>query len=86
MLNIFNKIPNKNKPQFSMPLSLRLIKECSINNIDWKCLHIADLYSILYSIRIDNAINFLEQQRMKRMHEKGISSISKATEQDFDNL
>lgn len=86
MIKTFEKIKNVDKPQFSMPLSLRLIRECSQNNIDWKCLHIVDLFSIIYSIRIDNAKQYLEQQRQQAMHEKGIKSITKATEQDFDNL
>lgn len=86
MIKVFEKIPKQPKPQFSMPLSLRLMKECSQNNIDWKCLHIVDLFSILYSIRIDNANQYLEHERQKKMHDRGISSISKATEEDFDNL
>lgn len=86
MVKIFDKIPNREIPEFTMPLSLRLIKESSQNNIEWKYLHIVDLYSIIYSIRIDNAKLYLEQQRQKRMHERGIASISKATEEDFDNL
>ena len=86
MIKVFEKLPNREKPQFSMPLSLRLIKECATYNIDWKWLHIADLFSILYSIRIDNAIMFLKQQRQQRLSEKGIQSVTKATEEDFDKL
>ena len=86
MIRIFQKLPNQEKPQFSMPLSLRLIKECATYNIDWKWLHIADLFSILYSIRIDNAKMFLKQQRQQRLNEKGIQSVTKATEEDFDKL
>lgn len=86
MISIYEKIPNREKQQFSMPLSLRIIKESSQNNIDWKCLHIADLFSIIYSIRIDNAKQYLERQRQEAMNKRGISSISKATESDFDNL
>lgn len=69
-----------------MPLGLRLIKECAEYGIDWYKLHIIDLYSILYSIRIDNANEYIKQKRQKAMQEKGIQSIQKATEQDFDNL
>ena len=86
MIKTFEKIDGKEKPQFSMPLSLRIIKESSQNGIDWKCLHVVDLFSIIYSIRIDNAKQYLENKRQERMHKQGISSISKATETDFDNL
>lgn len=86
MVSIYEKIPNREVPQFSMPLSLRLIKESSQNNIDWKCLHIADLFSIIYSIRIDNAKQYFQRQRQEEMTRRGINSINKATESDFDNL
>ena len=86
MVAIYKQIPNTQKPQFVMPLSLRIIKEASENGIDWKCLHIADLFSIIYSIRIDNAKHYLEQKRQERMHKRGISEIRQANEQDFDNL
>jgi hypothetical protein len=69
-----------------MPLSLNLIRECGRSGIDWKDLHIADLYSIIYSIRIDDANQYLDQERQKKMGEKGISSIRKATVEDFDSL
>lgn len=86
MIQIFKKIKNTEKPQFSMPLSLQLIKESSSYGIDYKSLHIIDLYSIIYSIRIDNAKQYLEQERHKRLNSRGISSIQQATEEDFDNL
>lgn len=86
MIAIFKKIKNAEKPQFSMPLSLQLIKESSSYGINYKCLHIIDLYSIIYSIRIDNAKQYLEQERHKRLSERGISSIEKATIDDFNNL
>lgn len=76
----------KEKTQFSMPLSLRYIKESGQNNIDWKILHIVDLYSIIYSIRIDNANSWLKQQRQLKMQQKGISNIYQANEEDFKNL
>jgi len=69
-----------------MPLSLRLIKESGQCNIDWKHLHIIDFYSIIYSVRIDNANSWLRQQKQQRMHERGIDSITQANETDFDNL
>ena len=86
MIQIFKKIKNIEKPQFSMPLSLQLIKECSEYGIDYRNLHIIDLYSIIYSIRIDNAKQYLEQERHKRLSSRGISSIQQATEEDFNNL
>ena len=86
MIKVFEKLPNQNKPKFSMPLSLRLMKECASYNIDWKCLHIADLFSIIYSIRIDNANNYLENQRQQKLSQRGIKSVTKATDKDFDNL
>ena len=86
MVAIYKQIPNTQKPQFVMPLSLRIIKEASESGIDWKCLHIADLFSIIYSIRIENAKQYLEQKRQERMHKRGISEIRQANEQDFDNL
>ena len=86
MIKVFEKLPNQNKPKFSMPLSLRLMKECALYNIDWKCLHIADLFSIIYSIRIDNANNYLENQRQQKLSQRGIKSVTKATDEDFDNL
>lgn len=86
MIKTFDKIKNKEQSQFSMPLSLRIIKESSQAGIDWKCLHIVDLFSIIYSIRIDNAKQYLEHKRQEEMQKRGINSIVKATETDFDNL
>lgn len=86
MIQIFKKIKNVEKPQFSMPLSLQLIKESASFGIDYKNLHIIDLYSIIYSIRIDNAKQYLEHERQQKLSKKGISSIQKATEEDFNNL
>ena len=86
MVAIYKQIPNTQKPQFVMPLSLRIIKEASESGIDWKCLHIADLFSIIYSIRIDNVRQYLEQKRQEAMHKRGIAEIRQASEQDFDNL
>lgn len=86
MVEVFKKIKDKQKPLFTMPFSLRIIKDCSQNGIDWKPLHIADLLSIIYSIRIDNARQYIQHQKQENMRQRGISSISKATEEDFDNL
>ena len=74
------------KKQFSMPLSLRYIKELAAASIDYKGLHIIDLTSIVYSIRIDNAKQKLEMDRQKRMSERGIKNVRQATEADFNAL
>ena len=86
MVKIFEKIKNTETPQFTMPLSLRIIKESSQVGIDWKYLHIVDLFSIIYSIRIDNAREVLKYERSKKMQERGIESITSATEKDFNEL
>lgn len=86
MIKLFEKIEEKETPQFSMPLSLRIIKEFGQNGIDYKGLHLTDVLSIFYSLRIDSAKQYLQHKRQEEMQKRGISSISKATEQDFDNL
>lgn len=86
MIKLFKKIPQAEKSEFSMPLSLRLMKECASYNIDWRYLHIADLFSIIYSMRIDNAKNYLAHIRQQKLNEKGIKSITKANEDDFNKL
>lgn len=69
-----------------MPLSLRIIKELSANGIDWKNIHFADILSLYYSLQIDKGIQFLEAKRQSNMRQRGIDSVSRATESDFDNL
>lgn len=86
MISIYEKIEEKSKPIFSMPLSLRIIKELSANGIDCKYLHFADVLSLFYSLQIDKGIQYLEAKRHSDMKKRGIDSISKATENDFDNL
>lgn len=86
MINLFNKIEEKETPQFSMPLSLRIIKEFGQNGIDYKDIHLTDVLSIYYSLKIDSAKQYLNHKRQEEMQKRGISSISKATEQDFDSL
>ena len=46
MINLFEKIEQKETPQFSMPLSLRIIKEFGQNGIDYKGIHLTDVLSI----------------------------------------
>ena len=86
MIHLFEKIEEKETPQFSMPLSLRIIKEFGQNGIDYKGIHLTDVLSIYYSLKIDSANQYLRQKRQEEMQKRGISSISKATEQDFDSL
>ena len=86
MLEIYKKIPEGSSPKFLMPLSLRLIKESAENNIDWRSLHLVDLFSIIYAIRIDKAQAYLRQKQQERWAKKGISEVKKATQEDFDSL
>jgi hypothetical protein len=74
------------KKQFLMPLSLRYIKELAAVGIDWHNIHIIDLTSLVYSIRIDNARQKIEYDRRKRMADKGIQEVQTASEADFDAL
>lgn len=87
LIEVYKKIENKQIQQFSMPLSLRIIKECSEYGItNLKHLHIADVLSLVYSIRIDRAKEYLEHKRQEKMSKRGIKEISRATDQDFNNL
>lgn len=86
MIKLFERIEEKETPQFSMPLSLRIIKEFGQNGIDYKGIHLTDVLSIYYSLKIDSAKQYLRHKRQEEMQKRGISSISKATEQDFDSL
>jgi hypothetical protein len=86
MISLFERIEEKETPQFSMPLSLRIIKEFGQNGIDYKSIHLTDVLSIYYSLKIDNAKQYLNHKRQEEMSKRGISSITKATEADFDNL
>ena len=86
MISLFEKIEDKETPQFSMPLSLRIIKEFGQSGIDYKGIHLADVLSISYSLKIDNAKQYLKHKRQEEMQKRGIANISKATEQDFDSL
>jgi hypothetical protein len=87
LIEIYQKIKiDIPKKQFSMPLSLRYIKELAAAGIDYRGLHIIDLTSLVYSIRIDNARQKLEIDRQRRMSERGIKEIRPATEADFNAL
>ena len=72
--------------RFSMPLSLRYIKELAAAGIDWHELHLIDLTSLIYSLRIDAAVQKLEQDRHKRLSERGINEVRQASQANFDAL
>ncbi len=87
MIGVYKKINiNTPKRQFSMPLSLRYIKELSAARIDYKGLHIIDLTSLVYSLRIDSAMQYLENERQSKMSKRGIAEYRPATEADFNAL
>ena len=87
MIDIYKKIKvGGQKRQFSMPLSLRYIKELSTAQVDYKGLHIIDLTSLVYSLRIDSAMQYLENERQSKMSKRGIAEYRQATEADFNAL
>lgn len=69
-----------------MPLSLRYIKELATAGVDWHGLHLIDLTSIIYSLRIDAALQKLEHDKQKRLSERGIKEVRPASKADFDAL
>ncbi len=86
-INIYKKIQVDNKaPQFSMPLSLRIIKVLGQEGIDWRGLHIIDIISLYYSIMIDKANEYLQYKQKEKLQKRGISEIKAATVDDFDKL
>ncbi len=87
LIELYQKIKvDVPKRQFSMPLSLRYIKELAAAGIDYRGLHIIDLTSLIYSLRIDIARQKLEMDKQRRMAERGIKEIRPATEADFNAL
>ena len=87
LIEIYQKINvSIPKKQFSMPLSLRYIKELAAAGIDWHGLHIIDITSLVYSLRIDAARQKLEIDRQRRLAERGIREIRPATQADFEAL
>lgn len=85
-IKTFKKIKSVEKQQFSMPLSLRIIREISIENIAWQRLHLADVLSLYYAIRIDKANEYLKYERQQKLQKRGISEVRAATIEDFDKL
>ena len=69
-----------------MPLSLRYIKELAAAGIDWHGLHLIDLTSIVYSLRIDVALKKMEHDRKEHLAKRGIKDVRPASKADFDAL
>ena len=69
-----------------MPASLRWRKELGASGVAFDGLHLTDIVSIIYSLRIDNAVQYLEYRRQEAMQRRGIKEIKRATEEDFDKL
>lgn len=86
MIAIFEKITNRTKQLFTMPASLRWRKELGEANIEYLDLHLTDIVSLVYSLRIDNAQKYLQQKRLETMQRRGIKEVRQATEEDFDSL
>ncbi len=75
-----------NAKRFPMPISLQYIKELAEVGIDWQPLHVIDAFSLVCSLRIDACRKYLDRVSKERMNAVGVSSITSATEQDFDAL
>lgn len=87
LIEIYQKINvSIPKKQFSMPLSLKYIKELAAAGIDWRGLHIIDLTSLVYSLRIDTARQLLQYERQRKLQARGIKEIRQATQADFEAL
>lgn len=86
MIKLYSSIKSTTKEQFSMPLSLRIIKTLSKEGIECYNLHLIDLFSIFYSIRIDIVRQYLQEKQQEKLQKRGIESIQQATGSDFDKL
>lgn len=84
MIKIYRKIPSCGGSVYTLPNSLKWRKELQGINIDG--LHLIDVIALVYSLRIDNAVQYLRQKGQEQMRQNGISSITPATEEDFDKL
>lgn len=85
-IKTFKKIKSNEKPQFSMPLSLRIIRILSNEHIDWHGFHFIDILSLYYAIMIDKANEYLKYERQQKLQKRGISEVRQATMEDFDKL
>lgn len=86
LIKTFKKVDNNEKPQFSMPLSLRIIRVLSNEHIDWHGIHFVDILSIYYAIMIDKANEYIKYKQKEKLQKRGISEIKQATIEDFDKL
>ena len=77
---------HSNAKRFPMPISLQYIKELGEKGIDWKGLHVIDVFSLVYSIRIDNCKKILSDKATARMSAAGVQAIMPASESDFESL
>lgn len=69
-----------------MPLSLRYIKELAAAGVDYRGLHLFDLTSLVYALRLDALRQKKEYDRQRKLSERGIKEIRPATQADFDAL
>ena len=85
---VFERIDPKPFPKerHLMPVSLRTIKELGAAGIDWRGIHIIDAFSLVCSLRIDNARIWLRHRAQEKMTKAGIRRITPATQADFDAL
>lgn len=77
---------NTQQQRFSMPTSLRYMKELAKVGLDWRGVHLIDLTSIIYSLRIDDLNRYLERRRHEQLAKRGIQDMRQATETDFNAL
>ena len=84
MIKVYQKIPSSGGSSYTLPNSLKWRKE--LQGIEIKGLHLFDIMALVYSLRIDNAVQYLRQKGQAKMRQDGISSITPATEEDFDRL
>jgi len=75
-----------NAKRFPMPISLKYIKELGEKGIDWRGLHVIDVFSLVCSVRIDNFKKILSDRAAERMNAAGVQSITPASESDFESL
>lgn len=89
--NVLNEIEQTeavpiSSKNFSMPLGLRTIKECARFGVEWRGIHIVDLFSLIYSYRIDTFNERIKEKRKAELSKRGIRSVKRASETDFDSL
>lgn len=84
---IYKKIPqSESNMHFSMPHSLRLIKEFASHNIDYLTLtklHWYDIMSLIYAFRIDDAKNYLRQKGKSNYKKAGIDNVTDVSGTDI---